>query len=216
MVTLLHQCGPQAQENDEEARKTQCLDTYSLIDALVEVLGCEEREWASFAMVNVATILKISIMVLGSPDKISKLPLLDYLSEKVVTMCYERAWYHKMGGCECIRLLFTHTPSSFLLPRITTYLRALIFSIIDLSGEVCVYFMGFLNNYIKHIKKINNYQNQRNLHGNTPQTLKLTCNNPAYLLLKFYTNITPRHILQHFIITSTIPHQTRYHMEHWA
>ena len=36
----------------------------------MEVLGSEEREWASVALVAVATILKVAMTVLGSVEKV--------------------------------------------------------------------------------------------------------------------------------------------------
>ena len=35
-----------------------------------------------------------------------RLPLMEYLAERMSNLCYERAWYAKLGGCIAIKFLF--------------------------------------------------------------------------------------------------------------
>ena len=38
-----------------------------------------------------------------------ELSLFEYMVERMCVLCYERAWYSKLGGCIAIKFLFEHT-----------------------------------------------------------------------------------------------------------
>ena len=72
----------------------------------------------------------------GSKERACRLPLMDYLSEKMCALCYERAWYAKLGGCIAIKFLFERMDLRWVLERQFNFLKALLFVMMDLTGEV--------------------------------------------------------------------------------
>lgn len=61
---------------------------------------------------------------------------MEYLADRLCGLCYERSWYSKLGGCEAISVLISCTCSRWLLEHQYSCLRALMFVITDLAGEV--------------------------------------------------------------------------------
>ena len=58
--------------------------------------------------------------ITGSRIRACRLPLMDYLAEKMCALCYERAWNgFKMGSGKTVQ-----------------FLKALLFVMMDLTGEV--------------------------------------------------------------------------------
>ena len=51
-------------------------------------------------------ILDTATNILGSKERACRLPLMEYLAERMSNLCYERAWYAKLGGCIAIKFLF--------------------------------------------------------------------------------------------------------------
>ncbi len=75
-------------------------------------------------------------VMIGSKERACRLPLMDYLSEKMCALCYERAWYAKLGGCIAIKFLFERMDLRWVLERQFNFLKALLFVMMDLTGEV--------------------------------------------------------------------------------
>lgn len=65
-----------------------------------------------------------------------RLPLIEYLSEKMCALCYERAWYAKLGGCVAIKFMFERCALKWVYEHMFTFLKALLFVMMDLTGEV--------------------------------------------------------------------------------
>lgn len=61
---------------------------------------------------------------------------MEYLVEKVCALCYERPWYAKLGGCEAIRFLYTKMAINWVYKHLYTFVKAQLFVMMDLSGEV--------------------------------------------------------------------------------
>lgn len=62
--------------------------------------------------------------------------MIDYITEKMCSLCYERAWYAKMGGCEAIAFFLENASLRWVLENHLGILKALLFVFIDLYGEV--------------------------------------------------------------------------------
>ena len=56
--------------------------------------------------------------------------------ERMCALCYERAWYSKLGGCIAIKFLYERMSLRWVLDHEFTFLKALIFVMMDLTGEV--------------------------------------------------------------------------------
>jgi len=50
--------------------KLQCLDAHVLVDALAYVIGSEEKEFCTPCIVALAVILRTTVSVLGSREKV--------------------------------------------------------------------------------------------------------------------------------------------------
>lgn len=100
-------------------------------------------------------IVDTATTLLGSKEMACRLPLIEYLSEKMCGLCYERAWYAKLGGCIAIKFMFEKVYKAIFSYIVTfsmisvsqcalkwvyehmfTFLKALLFVMMDLTGEV--------------------------------------------------------------------------------
>lgn len=66
-----------------------------------------------------------------------QLPLFSYIVERLCACCYEQAWYAKLGGVVSIKFLMERLPLIWVLQNQQTFLKALLFVMMDLTGEVC-------------------------------------------------------------------------------
>jgi len=130
MVAVVQQAGPFI-----HAPPTG-IDPFVLVDALVTIMGHEEKELCKPGHFAIVLILETAKKVLGSKERCCQLPLMEYLSEKMVSLCYERAWYAKYGGCIVINLLFERMTPRWGFDHLFTFVKALLFVMMDLTGEV--------------------------------------------------------------------------------
>lgn len=65
-----------------------------------------------------------------------QLPLFSYIVERLCACCYEQAWYAKLGGVVSIKFLMERLPLIWVLQNQLTFLKALLFVMMDLTGEV--------------------------------------------------------------------------------
>ena len=56
--------------------------------------------------------------------------------EKMCNLCYERAWYAKLGGCIAIKFLFERMDLRWVFQHQFSFLKALLFVMMDSTGEV--------------------------------------------------------------------------------
>jgi hypothetical protein len=74
----------------------------------------------------IGMILETAKSVLGNRERACQLPLLEYLAEKMCGLCYERAWYAKLGGCLAIKSLAEKTDRKSVFcqtPEVTLIVR---------------------------------------------------------------------------------------------
>lgn len=64
------------------------------------------------------------------------MPLFEYLVERMCALCYERAWYAKLGGCMAIKSMVERMALKWVLDHQFVFLKALLFVMMDLTGEV--------------------------------------------------------------------------------
>lgn len=70
------------------------------------------------------------------PLQACQLPLMEYLAERMCSLCYERAWYAKLGGCIAIKFLVERMAMRWVYEHLFLFLTALLFVMMDLTGEV--------------------------------------------------------------------------------
>ena len=73
------------------------MDPLVLVDALATIMGHEEKELCKPGHLALVLMLDTASIVLGSKERACKLPIIEYLSERMCSLCYDRAWYAKLG-----------------------------------------------------------------------------------------------------------------------
>ncbi|CAG2186713.1 TRRAP [Mytilus edulis] len=120
----------------DKQNKLHGMDTQILIDALAVIMGHEEKELCKPGNLALVLILDTATTILGSKEKACRLPTFDYLVERMCSLCYERAWYAKVGGCLAIKFMYERMALNWVLEHQFSFLKALLFVMMDLTKEV--------------------------------------------------------------------------------
>ncbi|XP_015602005.1 transformation/transcription domain-associated protein [Cephus cinctus] len=134
MVAIAQQAGPFYSTG--RPIRSQGQDSLVLIDALAVIMGHEEKELCKPGHLALVLILETATNILGTKERACQLPLMEYLAERMCSLCYERAWYAKLGGCIAIKFLFERMATKWVLNHLFVFLKALMFVMMDLTGEV--------------------------------------------------------------------------------
>ncbi|GFG36813.1 hypothetical protein Cfor_08647 [Coptotermes formosanus] len=134
MVAISQQAGPFSMTSKQANLKG--MDPLVLIDSLAVIMGHEEKELCKPGHLALVLILETAINILGSKQKACQLPLMEYLAERMCSLCYERAWYAKLGGCIAIKFLVERMAMRWVYEHLFLFLTALLFVMMDLTGEV--------------------------------------------------------------------------------
>uniref|UniRef100_A0A8D8UEY6 Transformation/transcription domain-associated protein n=1 Tax=Cacopsylla melanoneura TaxID=428564 RepID=A0A8D8UEY6_9HEMI len=134
MVAIMQQCCSLSE--DQAASLENKMDPLVLIDALSFIFSHEDKEFCKPGYLVLRCILDTATTLCGSQHVASTLPLMDYLLDQMCALCYEKAWYTKLGGSYAIQFLYKNFPLSWLLSHIQVILKALLFVIMDLTGDV--------------------------------------------------------------------------------
>ncbi|XP_065923524.1 transformation/transcription domain-associated protein isoform X7 [Magallana gigas] len=134
MIAISQQCGPFPV--GDKQNKLQGMDTQILIDALAVIMGHEEKELCKPGNLALVLILETATTILGSKERACQLPLFEYLVERMCSLCYDRAWYAKFGGCLAIRFMYERMALKWVLEHQFIFLKALLFVMMDLTKEV--------------------------------------------------------------------------------
>ncbi|XP_066519282.1 transformation/transcription domain-associated protein isoform X1 [Hoplias malabaricus] len=148
MVAVAQQCGPFLlpcyQQSSQpstamfhsEENGSKGMDPLVLIDAIAICMAYEEKELCKIGEVALAVIFDVASIILGSKERACQLPLFSYIVERLCACCYEQAWYAKLGGVVSIKFLMERLPLIWVLQNQLTFLKALLFVMMDLTGEV--------------------------------------------------------------------------------
>lgn len=140
LVAVAQQAGPFA------GTPKDGLDALVLVDAIALVMGHEEKELCKPGHLALVLMIETAATALGSKERACKLPLMEYLAERMAALCYERAWYAKLGGCIAIKFMVEKMSSEWVTSHVFAFLKAVLFVMMDLTGEVCynIYDLFFL------------------------------------------------------------------------
>lgn len=134
MVAIAQQAGPFPFKHTYQMNNG--LDSLILIDALAFIMGHEEKELCKPGHLAMVLILETATNIMGNKERACRLPLMQYLAERMSALCYERPWYAKMGGCTALKFLYQHMAMRWLYQHMFVFLKAFMFVIMDLAGEV--------------------------------------------------------------------------------
>ncbi|KAL7293008.1 hypothetical protein TKK_0013455 [Trichogramma kaykai] len=135
LIAVAQQAGPLCCTNKPNNRP-QGQDPLVIIDAIASIMGHEEKELCKPGNLALVLIIETATTILGSKERTCQLPLTEYIAEKMSSLCYERAWYAKLGGCMSIKFLFERMTTKWVLKHLFTFVRALMFVMMDLTSEV--------------------------------------------------------------------------------
>lgn len=134
MVAIAQQAGPFPMISKQN--KLTGMDPLVLIDAMAVIMGHEEKELCKPGHLAMVFILDTASRILGSKERACRLPIMETLAEKMCNLCYERAWYAKLGGCIAIKFLFEKMDLRWVFQHQFSFLKALLFVMMDSTGEV--------------------------------------------------------------------------------
>uniref|UniRef100_A0A0K2TN82 Transformation/transcription domainassociated proteinlike [Nasonia vitripennis] n=1 Tax=Lepeophtheirus salmonis TaxID=72036 RepID=A0A0K2TN82_LEPSM len=134
IVAIAQQAGPFPMSTKQN--KLQGMDPLVLIDALAVIMGHEEKELCKPGHLAMVLILDTAVNILGGKERACRLPLMEYLADRMCNLCYERAWYAKLGGCIAIKFLFERMDLLWVFQHQFSFLKALLFVMMDLTDEV--------------------------------------------------------------------------------
>ncbi|XP_050675423.1 transcription-associated protein 1 [Leptidea sinapis] len=132
LVAIAQEAGPFAGSGGPK----EGLDALVLVDAIAVVMGHEEKELCKPGHLALVLMIETAATVLGSKERACKLPLMEYLAERMSALCYERAWYAKLGGCIAVKFMFEKMAPEWVYKHVFTFLKAVLFVMMDLTGEV--------------------------------------------------------------------------------
>lgn len=135
MVAIAQQAGPFALTQRKGPMGTG-LDPLVLIDAIAVIMGHEEKELCKPGHLALVLMMETAATILGGKERACQLPLMEYLAERMSLLCYERAWYAKLGGCIAIKFMFEKMAIKWVYQHMFTFLKAFFFVMMDLTGEV--------------------------------------------------------------------------------
>ncbi|XP_014255602.1 transformation/transcription domain-associated protein [Cimex lectularius] len=115
---------------------TGVMDPLVLIDALAAIMGHEEKELCNPGKKALNLILETTQTIVGSKDLACRLPLMEYIAERMCSLCYDRAWYTKLGGCMAIMFLYESMSIRWVFQHLFVFVKAQLFVMMDLTGEV--------------------------------------------------------------------------------
>lgn len=101
MVAIAQQAGPFPCKHTYQM--SNGLDPLILIDALAVIMGHEEKELCKPGHLAMVLILETATNIMGNKERACRLPMMQYLAERMSALCYERPWYSKMGGCTALK-----------------------------------------------------------------------------------------------------------------
>lgn len=150
MVAIAQQAGP----FPHKYRMTNGLDPLVLIDALAVIMGHEEKELCKPGHLAMVLILQTATHIMGTKERACRLPMMQYLAERMAGLCYERPWYAKMGGCTALKFLYQHMAMRWLYQHLFEFLKAFMFVIMDLAGEVSSGAIDMAKSYLEKMLRI--------------------------------------------------------------
>lgn len=166
-------------------------DSLLIINALVEIMGSEEKDVCTFGQSVIALVMRTAICVMGTKERACKLPMMQYLADKMINLCYENAWFAKKGGCVGLHYLCEQTSITWIYANLFSIIKAYLFIIRDLSDDVCsgTIDLAMLNIEFLLIKTVGSLMDS---------------NHPVEILEEFGT--VHRSIVHEFVLQTSSPH----------
>lgn len=115
-----------------------CLDSRVLADAIAEQLSSDKPALRDAAELSVKIVYDAATIILGSSERVERLPFFLFLAKMFSHKCYEEDWYIKAGGGIGIHILVTKIDlgDDWINARQIEFLRALMYVIKDMPQDL--------------------------------------------------------------------------------
>lgn len=132
LVAIAQQAGP-----FNSAKPKVNADPLIIINALADIMGSEDKDVCMFGQTVLTLIVKTSTCIMGTKERACKLPLMQFLADKMIQLCYENSWYAKKGACVALKHLCEQMSMQWIFTNLFSIIKAHLFIIRDLSDDVC-------------------------------------------------------------------------------
>ncbi|KAG1661730.1 Transformation/transcription domain-associated protein [Nymphon striatum] len=150
IVSISQYCGPFSTNQ----KQRQWMDVLTVIDAIAMIMGHENKDYLQPANLALVQMYETATLVLGSLERACRLPIWEYMAEKMCSLCYDKAWYAKHGGCTAIKFLCEKMHLTWILEHQFVFLRALLSVVMDLTGEVSYGVVEMAKTNINHMLEL--------------------------------------------------------------
>ena len=115
-----------------------CLDSRVLADAIAETLSSDKDPLREAAETSIKIVFDAAATILGSPQRVERLPFFLHLSKIFCHKCYEEEWFVKAGGGLGIHFLATTIDlgDDWMISRQLESLRALMYVMKDMPQDL--------------------------------------------------------------------------------
>ena len=151
-----------------------CLDSGVLADAIAECLSSDRLALRDTAEYAINLIFESAATILGSSEKVEKLPFFTNLAKLFCHKCYEEDWFVKAGGSIGIEILTTKIDigDDLVIDKQLDFVRSLFFVIKDmhqdLPANTCVQSLETLKTLLRRCMK-GIYKDDLGYDRNTPE-----------------------------------------------
>lgn len=183
LVAVAQQAGP-----FQSTKLNVHSDPLIMIDALVEIMGNEDKDVCTFGQSILTLIIKTATCVMVTKDRACNLPIMQCLAEKMIHLCYENSWFAKKGGCIALKYLCEQMSINWIYANLFSIIKAHLFVIRDLSDDVC---SGTIDLAMANIEFI--------------LSKSVTCLMEVNLAVEEFNNIH-KSIVNEFVLQTSSPH----------
>ncbi|CAF3137563.1 unnamed protein product [Rotaria socialis] len=151
LVSLTRQIGPSSSETYDTTDNIDC--STILIDSIVSCYIDIEDELNAIGRISFETLLNTLLTIFNSDyQRITKLPILNYLITTLRNHCHDRMWYSKQGSCRFLHQLclnYFRKETEWFMKNFSEILNEFFHVIISLTDEISSGTLDIISNMIK-------------------------------------------------------------------
>ncbi|CAF1203471.1 unnamed protein product [Rotaria sp. Silwood1] len=151
LVSLTQQIGPLSSDTYDTNDTIDC--SVILIDSIVFCYIDIDDELNSIGRISFETLFNTLLIIFNNDyQRITQLPLINYLIHTLCNHCYDRMWYSKQGSCRFLHQLCLHyfrQETNWFLENLNQILNGFFHVIISLNDEISSGTLDIISNMIK-------------------------------------------------------------------
>ncbi|CAF4204511.1 unnamed protein product, partial [Rotaria sordida] len=150
-VSLTQQIGPLSSETYDTNDTIDC--SIILIDSIVSCYIDIDDELNSIGRISFETLFNTLLIIFNNNyQRITQLPIINYLIHTLCNHCHDRMWYSKQGSCRFLYQLclnYFRKESNWFLENLNQILNEFFHVIISLTDEISSGTLDIISNMIK-------------------------------------------------------------------